>query len=289
MAASSRVTVTPQRRKSTSKKGSPLGRAIGALLLIVLSPGLLLLDALRSGPSHRNTLYAFMLLTTVLMTFTGLAVIVTEAPTSHLFSMLGNIGEEVEVDVPQNKELDSIYKNAMRYRIDPQLILAVIKAESNFRPGQVSSKGAKGLMQIMPQTWRLYHPDSACDGQHSFDQFNHGKDCIYDTDANIGTGVHYLRDLLNHYHGRVDLAVEAYNAGLANVAPGKEPKYGETQEYLKRIAAFWAEIRHDPVALQIQWIISLRRCLRNLFIICAIFWLILFFWVARRILPGEGH
>lgn len=289
MATPSTATVTPQRRKSPSKKGSPLGRMIGALLLIVLSPGLLLLDALRSGPSHRNTLYAFMLLTTALMALTGMAVVVTEAPTSRLFTMLGNVGDGVGIEVPQDKQLDAIYQSAMRYRIDPQLVLAVIKAESNFRAGEVSPKGAKGLMQIMPQTWRHYRPGSICDGVHRKAMADHGRDCIFDSEANIETGVHYLRDLLDHYHGRVDLAVEAYNAGLTNVDPTQKPKFTETRSYIQRIASYWAEIRRDPVAVQIQWITALRHCLRNLYILCGVFWLILFFWVARRILPGEGR
>jgi hypothetical protein len=284
------ATSAASRRKKRPAKTGRVGRIIGSLILIILSPALLLLDALHIGPSHRNTLFAFMMVTSIVIALTGMAILVTDVPTEQLFTVLGNLnadGEEPEIQIPHDQQLNAVYKNALKYGVDPHLVLAVIKAESNFRTDCVSPKGAKGMMQLMPRTWRHYHPDSPCDGLHALPIPDHGHDCIFSSEANIETGVHYLRDLIRHYHGRVDLAVEAYNAGLMNVAPGEAPKYKETRTYVQRVANYWADFRKNPVATKIQTIMGFRKALRTLYIICGALWLILFFWVIRRVLPGE--
>ncbi|HEX2953008.1 MAG TPA: lytic transglycosylase domain-containing protein [Bacillota bacterium] len=289
MAPPQTATAAPPRRKKATPKTGKMGRAIGSIILIILSPALLILDALRSGPSHRNTLFAFMLVTSIVIVFTGMAILVTETPTAQLFSLLSRtdaVDETSGMEVPHDKELDAVYKNALKYSVDPHLVLALIKAESNFQPDCVSHRGAKGLMQIMPRTWRHYHPKSQCDGLHRLPIPDHQNDCVFNPEANIETGVHYLAELIRHYHGRVDLAVEAYNAGLMNVVPGERPRFKETRMYVQRIAAFWAEFRNNPVGTKIQMIIGLRKALKSLYITCAALWFILLFWVARRVLPG---
>ena len=104
--------------------------------------------------------------------------------------------------------------------VDPLLVRALIQVESNYQPRARSSKGAMGLMQIMPATAREYRVRNP-----------------YDPKANIEVGIKRLKDLLDRW-GAVDLALAAYNAGEGAVAKFKGiPPYRETQSYVSRILA----------------------------------------------------
>jgi soluble lytic murein transglycosylase-like protein len=115
---------------------------------------------------------------------------------------------------------DLIEEHAARNVVSADLVRAVIQAESAFNPRAVSSKGAMGLMQLMPATA----------AEHGvLDPFNPAE--------NIRAGVKYLKHLLVSYEGRVELALAAYNAGPGAVKKygGKVPPYRETQNYVARI------------------------------------------------------
>ena len=110
---------------------------------------------------------------------------------------------------------------AKRHELDPALLSAVVGQESGFRPRAISSAGAMGLMQLMPETARAL-----------------GVRDPFDPAQNIDGGAKYLRGLIDRYHGRLDLALAAYNAGPGAVDRfGAVPPYAETQAYVKNILA----------------------------------------------------
>ena len=121
---------------------------------------------------------------------------------------LGPLGDEFrEVTLPLRHE-DIIRQQAADKGLDPALVAAVIFEESRFRD-QTSHAGARGLMQITPETARFIARDS---GGTAFEQGD-----LATPQVNISYGSYYLRYLLSRYDGDVTLAVAAYNAGETNV------------------------------------------------------------------------
>ncbi|HJD97453.1 lytic transglycosylase domain-containing protein, partial [Mailhella massiliensis] len=113
-----------------------------------------------------------------------------------------------------------IAKAAKAYDLPESLIAAVIRTESAFQAHAVSPKGARGAMQIMPET-----------------QKELGLEDPYDAEANVMAGSAYLRRQLDRF-GSLDLALAAYNAGPANVVKyGGVPPFPETQAYLRQVTA----------------------------------------------------
>lgn len=113
-----------------------------------------------------------------------------------------------------------IEEHATRHTVDADLVRAVIQAESAFNPRARSSKGAMGLMQLMPATAAEF-----------------GVIDPYDPVENIAAGVAYLKRLLEEYGGRVELALAAYNAGPNAVKRygGTIPPYRETRQYVAKV------------------------------------------------------
>lgn len=122
-----------------------------------------------------------------------------------------------------NVDYNAIIENAAnKYNINSAVIKAVIKAESNFNPNVVSSAGAMGLMQLMPDTARGLGVEDA-----------------FDPVQNIEGGVKFLRSMLDQFGGNLELALAAYNAGPGNVTKyGGIPPFEETQEYVKKIMSY---------------------------------------------------
>jgi len=141
---------------------------------------------------------------------------------------------------------DLIRLYAAEYDLDPALVASVISAESSFRPEIVSRAGARGLMQILPATWRGLCPASSCAGDHSPPAC--GEDCIFSPAANIRAGCRYLRHLLNGLGGNLVAALAAYNAGASSVL-ALDPKdvpippFPETENYVRQVLARWSELR----------------------------------------------
>jgi len=111
---------------------------------------------------------------------------------------------------------------AKRNRLDPALLRAVIKAESDFRHDAVSRKGAVGLMQLTP---------AAAASLQVTDR--------YDPIQNIRGGSKHLRYLLDRYEGNLALALAAYNAGVHRVKGSSVPQIGETRAYVKKVMKYY--------------------------------------------------
>ena len=123
------------------------------------------------------------------------------------------------VDMDRDGVETLVREAADRHRIDPALVRAVIETESNWNPRAYSHKGAGGLMQLIPTTAQRY-----------------GAYDVFDPQQNIDAGVKYLRTLLERYHGNLDLALAAYNAGEGAVdrAHGV-PSFRETRDYVQKV------------------------------------------------------
>jgi hypothetical protein len=133
------------------------------------------------------------------------------------------------VETPEQRRIMKIvYKLAPHYGLEPGLVYAVIRAESNFNANALSDKNAQGLMQLIPETaarFAVHKP--------------------FDAEQNIRGGMAYLRWLLSYFRGQVPLAVAAYNAGEGAVDKhGGVPPYAETREYVQRIQRFYALTEH---------------------------------------------
>lgn len=138
---------------------------------------------------------------------------------------------------------EEIRQSAANHNIDPLLIAAVIRTETNYEKGSESKKGAIGIMQIMPDTaqWIVETADL---GAHSTED-------LMRPDVNINLGAWYLNWLTKHYNGNILYAIAAYNAGQGNVNKwkqgtwdgtekeiGKIP-FGETRHYVQRVLYYY--------------------------------------------------
>lgn len=108
---------------------------------------------------------------------------------------------------------------ALKYNIRKEIIHAVIRTESHYQANVISPKGAQGLMQLMPETAKLYGVTNA-----------------FDPAQNINAGTQHLRYLLDLYQGDLSIAVAAYNAGEGAIEKYNGiPPYKETINYVKEI------------------------------------------------------
>ena len=122
---------------------------------------------------------------------------------------------------------EQIRRAASRYKLSEELLHAVMAVESGFRPDAVSSKGAMGLMQLMPGTAKdMYVRDAMSPEQ------------------NIEGGARYLRVLANRYDGDLVKTLAAYNAGPEAVDRARGvPRYAETQEYVDRVLRIYERLK----------------------------------------------
>ncbi|MDR2066296.1 MAG: lytic transglycosylase domain-containing protein [Endomicrobium sp.] len=129
-----------------------------------------------------------------------------------------------------------IYEYSNSFNVDPILIKAIMKKESNLNVNAISSKGAVGLMQLMPKTAREISKELKVP--------NLSISSLKEPKTNIMFGVYYVSKLLNHYNNNLILALSAYNAGIGNVDKWYKQKtdlkikdipFNETKNYVKSI------------------------------------------------------
>ncbi len=131
------------------------------------------------------------------------------------------------VRVDKSRIASHIHAAARTYGVEVALIQAVIAAESGYNPLAISPKGARGLMQLMPDTARRYRVQNP-----------------WDAEQNINGGTAYLRDLLNMF-GDKRLALAAYNAGEGSVIRhgNSVPQFPETVQYVPRVLSYYRYYR----------------------------------------------
>jgi len=157
----------------------------------------------------------------------------------HFTNMIP-VGKKYSVVIPERNKIisikdtdNSLYDKLIIHHskihgVDPSLIKAVMKAESNFNPYAVSHKGAQGLMQLMPDTARLMRIDNP-----------------FDPDENIKGGTKYLKLLDEIFEGNLELMLAAYNAGPSKVMEHNMnvPPIEETRNFIKRVKFYYNKLK----------------------------------------------
>jgi soluble lytic murein transglycosylase len=155
----------------------------------------------------------------------------TDAPTRTSYRWLPAFGVPPGANLDRGQYAELINTIAAEQGVDPGLVKAIIRTESNFDQRAVSRKGAQGLMQLMPGTAGRYAVGNT-----------------FDPADNIRGGVRYLRFLQDRFPGRLHLAVAAYNAGEnAVVRHGGIPPYTETRQYVARVLRLYDRSSVLPV------------------------------------------
>lgn len=130
--------------------------------------------------------------------------------------------------IKDSNQYDSLISDlSKRYQVDFALIKAMIRAESGFNPFAVSRKGAKGLMQLMPETASRMNVSN-----------------IFNPRENVEGGVRYFKHLLSLFNNDLRLSLAAYNAGENIVAELRSiPPYRETVDYVKKVLSYYQSYR----------------------------------------------
>ncbi|HIJ57114.1 MAG TPA: lytic transglycosylase domain-containing protein [Deltaproteobacteria bacterium] len=146
----------------------------------------------------------------------------------HLASVRYNVYITEPSTYPPKASVNTRYDHLIaeasrRFGVNEPLLKAMIKAESNFDPRAVSKKGAKGLMQLMPENIRAFRVS---------DPFNPRE--------NIMAGTRYFKRMINRYGGKLSFAIAAYNAGPEKVDQYRRvPPFIETQDFVERVLSYY--------------------------------------------------
>ncbi|MFO1310619.1 MAG: lytic transglycosylase domain-containing protein [Burkholderiales bacterium] len=154
---------------------------------------------------------------------------------AELAALMASPAFERLVTHPNAARFDAlITRHAKANELPVPLVKAMIAAESGYEPAAVSTKGALGLMQVMPDTAMRY--GIADDGKRTL------ADKLFDPETNVRVGTRYLKDLLRLFGNDLELALAAYNAGEAAVQryDNRIPPFPETQEYVKLVTQLYA-------------------------------------------------
>jgi hypothetical protein len=152
---------------------------------------------------------------------------------------------------------DLINRTAAAARLNPALLAAVVATESGFDPRARSSRGAYGLMQVMPGTWRDMGGTADCRVTPAAPPA--APACMEDARANLAIGAAYLRRLVDRFDGNIVLAVAAYNAGAVPVRRYHGvPPFPETIRYMRQVSLVWYQLEYHGT-LSRFWFGVIRR------------------------------
>ena len=159
-------------------------------------------------------------------------IIFVEKPEKIDERFLESLKERMDLFINEETEYDELIKRVAKEEgVDPLLIKAIMKVESNFKVYAVSRKGARGLMQLMPHTAKKL-----------------GVEDIYDPEENLRAGVMYLKKMLEKFKGDMVLALAAYNAGPLVVSRYKNiPPYQETRIYVRKVLEYYRKYKGERV------------------------------------------
>jgi soluble lytic murein transglycosylase-like protein len=149
--------------------------------------------------------------------------------TANLFAETDQTAPSVSGRKAEHLYHNFINQTASQYQIDPALIKAIIMAESGYNAKAVSKRGAKGLMQLMPETAEAL-----------------GVEDIFNPRQNITGGIQYFKHLVNRYKGDVKLALAAYNAGSRYVRNyNGVPPFKATRYYIKKVLKYYQKYKNQ--------------------------------------------
>jgi soluble lytic murein transglycosylase-like protein len=152
---------------------------------------------------------------------------------------------------------DLINRTATAARLNPALLAAIVAAESAFDSHARSARGAYGLMQVMPGTWREIGGTSGC-GTDAL-ELGTAPACMERPEANLAVGAAYLRRLADRFNGDMVLTVAAYNAGAAPVLRYHGvPPFPETVRYVRQVSLAWLRLQSTGT-LSPAWSAVIRR------------------------------
>jgi hypothetical protein len=141
----------------------------------------------------------------------------------------------IPLDIPLSGDCDLdliIFRAGEREGVDPRFIHAVIQQESQYDPNATSPAGARGLMQLMPDTAKQFHCED-----------------VSDNACNVEAGTKYLAWLLKRFNGDVKLTLAGYNAGAGAVDKYQGvPPYKETENYVKKIVSNYGKTYHPVLS-----------------------------------------
>jgi hypothetical protein len=153
----------------------------------------------------------------------------TNLPTTHRYKLFKRGRGTIKKSSGSTRYDRLIREISQKHGMNPALVKAVIKAESDFNPRAVSKKGARGLMQLMPNTMKdlkVHDPFQPRD--------------------NIDGGVRHLKKLFKRFDNSLPLSLAAYNAGATAVEKYDDiPPYQETQRYVKKVLNYYDRYRQE--------------------------------------------
>ena len=241
----------------------------------------LLLGGSRISPAW---VQGYLLLGMLLLAATGAALVYSESANREVFAALGRFDPRPERVPEAEPYAEEVNAAASHYGLNPIAVFHIIQIESHGRPMLISRRGARGLMQIMPATWRAFSPNSSCQGEHRPFICEAGRGCIFSSWGNIRVGTLYLSRLLHYYGGDYVAAVQAYNAGQQNVVLIGEAKYPETRKYVQSFLERLGELQAEQLKVRIRVAARNRLRVGALFLALGIYTVLgtAFFWQRHK-------